>query len=68
MDRKIVVVFDDTDQIISHMVCRGFVKDYTIWTKHRESSSSPYMTGNSENIDDRFQFDHETQKHLPQIM
>jgi hypothetical protein len=60
------VVFNDTDQIIYHMVYRGFVKDYTIWTKHKEGSSSPYMTGNPENIDDRFQFIHETQQPLPQ--
>src|SRR5688572_22151269 len=43
MDCKNVVVFDDTNQIISHLVCRGFVKDYTVWTKH---SSSPYTTRN----------------------
>jgi hypothetical protein len=36
MDCKNVVVFDDTNQIISHVVCRVFVKDYTVWTKHRE--------------------------------
>ena len=34
MDCKNAVVFDDTEQIISHLVCRGFVKDYIIWTKH----------------------------------
>jgi hypothetical protein len=65
MDCK-TVVFDDTYQIISHLVCRGFVKDYTIWTKHGEGSSSPYMTGNPENIDNRFQFVHGTQQPLPQ--
>jgi hypothetical protein len=36
MDYKNVVVFDDTNQIISHLVCRGFVKDYTVWTNHGE--------------------------------
>jgi hypothetical protein len=43
---KNVVVFDDTNQIISHLVCRGFVKDYIVSTKHGEGSSSPYTTGN----------------------
>ena len=42
MDCKNVVVFDDTNQIISHLVCQGFVKDYTVWTKHGEGSSAPY--------------------------
>jgi ribosomal protein S27E len=27
MDCKNVVVFDDMEQIISHLVCRGFMKD-----------------------------------------
>jgi hypothetical protein len=54
MDCKNVVVFDDIDQIISHLVCRGFVKDYTIWTKQGEGSSSTYTTRNPENIGDRF--------------
>ena len=30
MDCKNAVVFNDTEQIISHLVCRGFVKDYII--------------------------------------
>jgi hypothetical protein len=64
MDCKNVVVFDDIDQIISHLVCRGFVKDYTFWTKHGEGSSSPYTTGNPE--DDIFQFIHGTHQPLPQ--
>jgi hypothetical protein len=64
MDYKNVVVFYDTNQIISHLVYRGFVKDYTIWTKHGEGSSLPYTTGNPE--DDRFQFVHETHQPLPQ--
>jgi hypothetical protein len=54
MDCKNVVVFDDTNQIISHLVCRGFVKDYRVWTKHGEDSSLPYTTRNPENIDHRF--------------
>jgi hypothetical protein len=42
------------------------VKDYIIWTKHGEGSSSPYTAGNPANIDDSFQFVHETQQPLPQ--
>jgi hypothetical protein len=41
------------------------VKDYTIWTKNEEGSFVPYTTGNPENIDDIFQFVHETQQPLP---
>jgi hypothetical protein len=51
MDCKNVVVFDDTNQIISHLVCRGFVKDYTVCTKHGERSAS-YTTEAAE--DKRF--------------
>jgi hypothetical protein len=36
------------------------MKDYIILTKHGEGSSSPYTTGNPENIGDRFYFVHET--------
>jgi hypothetical protein len=61
-----VVVFDDKEQIISHLVCQEFMKDYIIWTKHGEGSSSRYTTGNPANIDDRFQFVNETQQPLPQ--
>jgi hypothetical protein len=66
MDCKKVVVFYDREQIISHLVCRGFMKDYIIWTKHGEGSSSRYTTGIPANINDRFQFVHETQQPLPQ--
>jgi hypothetical protein len=45
---------------------RGFMKDYIIWTKHGEGSSSRYTTRNPVNIDDKFQFVHEKQKALPQ--
>jgi hypothetical protein len=64
MDCKNVVVFDDTNQIISHLVCRGFVKDYTVWTKHGEGSSAPYTTEATE--DERCQFVHGTHPPLPQ--
>jgi hypothetical protein len=63
MDCKNVVVFDDINQIISPLVCRGFVKDYTVWTKHGEGSA-PYTTEAAE--DERFQFAHGTQQPLPQ--
>ena len=73
IDCKNIVVFDDIEQITSHLVCRGFMKDYLIWTKHGEGSSAPYITGNPENIDtdgpgmiaNRFPFVHETQQPLP---
>jgi hypothetical protein len=42
------------------------MKDYIIWAKHGKGSSSPYTTGNPVNIDDIFQFVHETQQPLPQ--
>jgi hypothetical protein len=64
MDCKNAVVFDDKEQIISHLVCRGFMKDYIIWTKHGEGSSSPYTTRNPANIDDIFLFV-QTQQPLP---
>jgi hypothetical protein len=38
------------------------MKDYIIWTKHGEGSSSCYTTGNPTNIDDKFQFVHEKHK------
>ena len=74
MDCKNVVVFDDKELIISHLVYRGFMKDYMIWTKHGEGSSAPYTTRNPANINadgpgmlgDRIQFVHETQQPLPQ--
>jgi hypothetical protein len=53
MDCKNVVVFDDTEKIISHLICRGFMKDYMIWTKHGEGSSLPYTIRNPTNINDR---------------
>ena len=42
-DCKNIVVFDNVEAITSHLVCRGFVEDYLIWTKHGEGSSTPYM-------------------------
>ena len=70
MNCRNVVVFDDTQQILSHLICQGFIKDYLIWTKHEEGSSAPYRTGNPANNDaygldmlaDGFDFVHETQQ------
>ena len=47
MDCRNVRVFDDHQQILSHLVRRGFMKDYLIWTKHGEESSVPYTTVSS---------------------
>jgi hypothetical protein len=63
MDCKNVVVFDDTNQILSHLVCRGFVKDYTVWIKYG-NGSAPYLTENPK--DEIFQFVHGTHQPLPQ--
>jgi len=41
-DCKNIVVFDNVEAITSHLVCRGFMEDYLIWTKHGEGSSAPY--------------------------
>jgi hypothetical protein len=65
MDCKNAIVFNDREQIVSHLVYRGFMKDYIIWTKHGQGSSSPYTVVNPENIDDKFQFVHKTQQPLP---
>ena len=67
-DCRNIVLFEDTEVIISHLVCRGFIKDYLIWTKHGEGSSAPYTVGDPANIDtdglgmptDGFQFFHDT--------
>ena len=48
---KNIVVFDDTQHIISHLVCLGFMKGYLTWAKHGESSSVPYAIGNPANTD-----------------
>jgi hypothetical protein len=70
MDCRNVVIFDDTQQILSHLIRRGFMKDYLICTKHGEGSSVPYTTENPTNIDVNgpdmlvggFHFVHETQQ------
>jgi len=58
MDCRNLVVSDDIQQILTHLVRRGFMKDYLIWTKHGEGSSAPYTAG----IVDGFEFVYETQQ------
>ena len=48
---KNVVVFEDAEEISSHLVRRGFMKDYLIWVKHGEGSSTPYAEANSMHAD-----------------
>ena len=38
---KNVAVFEDAEEISSHLVRRGFMKDYLIWVKHGDGSSAP---------------------------
>lgn len=57
-DCKNIVVFDNVEAITSHLVCRGFMEDYLIWTKHGEGSSAPYMrttdnTATNINVEDQ---------------
>ena len=40
---KSIVVSDNVEAIISHLVCRGFMEYYLIWTKHGKGSFAPYM-------------------------
>ena len=51
IDCKNIVVFDDPEQIISHLVHRGFTKDYLIWVKHGEGSSAPSTEANPVHAD-----------------
>jgi hypothetical protein len=70
MDCRNFAVSDDIQQILTHLVHRGFMKVYLIWTKHGEGSSAPYATRIPTNIDadglevlvDGFEFIHETQQ------
>ena len=43
---KNAVVFEDAEEISSHLVRRGFMKDYLIWVKHGEGSSVPSAEAN----------------------
>jgi hypothetical protein len=47
-----VFVFEDVEQINSHLVRQDFMKDYLIWAKHEDGSSMPYAIGNPVDIDD----------------
>ena len=40
-DCKNLRVFSDPTIIRSHVIVRGFVKDYTIWKKHGETDAPP---------------------------
>ena len=51
IDCRNINIYEDTEIIISHLVCRGFMKDCLIWTKHGEGSSAPYKIGDPANID-----------------
>jgi hypothetical protein len=57
IDCKNVIVFEDADQINCHLVCQGFIKDYFIWAKHGEDSSTPCAVENPVQ---------ETRHHIPQ--
>ena len=48
---KNVVVFEDAEEISSHLVRRGFMKDYLIWVKHGEGSSAPSVESNPVHVD-----------------
>ena len=58
MDCRNLFVSDDIQRILTHLIRRGFMKDYLIWTKHGEGRSAPYTTG----IVDGFEFVDETQQ------
>jgi len=68
IDWRNIILFEDTEVIISRLVYRGFMKDYLIWTKHGEGSSAPYTVGDPTNMntgglgmrDDGFHFFHDT--------
>ena len=40
-DCKNLRVFSDPTTIRSHVIVRGFVKDYTVWKKHGETNAPP---------------------------
>ena len=40
-DCKNLRVFSDPTTIRSHVIVRGFVKDYTVWKKHGETDAPP---------------------------
>ena len=44
-------VFKDAEEINSHLVRRGFMKDYLIWMKHGEGSSVPSADANPVHAD-----------------
>jgi len=48
---KNVVVFEDAEEISSHLDRRGFMKDYLIWVKHGAGSSAPSAEANPVHVD-----------------
>ncbi|XP_002450597.1 uncharacterized protein LOC8060012 [Sorghum bicolor] len=56
---KNCMAFANVDTIESHLVMRGFIRDYTVWIHHGET-----MVVDDDNIDQ--ELDVETSKYLPQ--
>jgi hypothetical protein len=65
IDCKNVVVFEDAEEISSHLICRGFMKDYLIRMKHGEVSLAPFAQANPVHVDGQ-NLDDGTQHHGPQ--
>ena len=61
---KNIVVFEDAEEISSHLVHRGFMKDYLIWVKHGEGSSAPSTEANPVHAD-ALNMDDGTRHHRP---
>ena len=61
---KNIVVFEDAEEISSHLVRRGFMKDYLIWVKHGEGSSAPSAEANPVHADG-LNMDDGTRRHRP---
>ena len=51
LECKNVVVFEDAEEISSHLIHQGFMKDYLIWVKHGEGSSVSYTEANRVHAD-----------------
>jgi hypothetical protein len=64
IEGKNVVVFEDAEKISSHLVRRGFTKDYLIWVKHGEGSSAPSAEVNLVHADG-LNMDDGTRHHRP---
>jgi hypothetical protein len=53
MECKNVAIFEDADEICSHLIHRGFMKDYLVSVKHGEVSSAPFAKANTVLADGR---------------